>query len=506
MLTRRALLGTAAAGLVAAGCDQEGPEPIGPPPSFTGTPPSPTPTTPTTIAAPRPRRPLLQASFNELARFHALQVVAERFVLASTGGGRLSDTTWRSADLPAPFVAIEVDITRDGDGTVTAGFLTEDDRRGLRVALDPRTGDVAIEVVVDGETSTVANDRGIAMAPGTVALVLCENRAAVLVRPPGGAWAAVLTVRDALAARIDFRRPQTLRGLGFAWGARGGTVRLAGVRAGLFGMTGLRDPHLVQHADGTPYVVDGMHFLTWTCAGPGFFQQAHWGVFAFEPDRPDRMHQVAQIYTRRDGLLLGDHAGQLVRDGDRWLVLQSSWGDFDGSGVHVRHGTSDADLLDGVHVVETEPTPMPTDLATWDPSLTRIDGTWWWAYVQSPSQAPFDFRPALARAAGDDPFGGLIDGGDDPTRHQTEGTILARDRERWLMLASDGDERSYPVYDLSMTRVGRLDAPYGTNIPHPQVLVRPDGRWLMVTFDATAPFSEVLGYGGHGDVVILAER
>ena len=49
-------------------------------------------------------------------------------------------------------------------------------------------------------------------------------------------------------------------------------------------------------------------------------------------------------------------------------------------------------------------------------------------------------------------------------------------------------------------------APYGSNIPHPQVLVDDDGRWLVVTFDGTNPFADRLGYGGHGDVVVLRER
>ncbi len=128
------------------------------------------------------------------------------------------------------------------------------------------------------------------------------------------------------------------------------------MRAGLFGMTGLRDPHLVQHADGRPFVRDGKAYLTWTCAGSRLLPQAHWAVFTLDLADPTRLEQVAQLYSRRDGLLLGDHAGQLVRDGDRWLVATSSWGDFDGTGVHVRHLATSDDLLSGVHLLETEPT------------------------------------------------------------------------------------------------------------------------------------------------------
>ena len=118
-------------------------------------------------------------------------------------------------------------------------------------------------------------------------------------------------------------------------------------------MTGLRDPHLVQHADGTPYERDGRYFMTWTCAGLGFFQQAHWTVWSHDPSAPDDMRLEAQLFSRRDGLVVGDHAGQLVRDGDRWLVATSAWGDFRPGSIHVRHTETTDDLLSGVHLLET---------------------------------------------------------------------------------------------------------------------------------------------------------
>ena len=107
-----------------------------------------------------------------------------------------------------------------------------------------------------------------------------------------------------------------------------------------------------------------------------------------------------------------------------------------------------------------------------------MDGRWFLGFVASRSQRPFDFHPALASTA----VG-----------------------EGWWLLASDGDARDYPVFDLSMRPVGRLDAPYPTNIPHPQLLRRDDGSWLMVTFDGTQRAARTMGYGGHGDVVVMAE-
>jgi len=72
------------------------------------------------------------------------------------------------------------------------------------------------------------------------------------------------------------------------------------------------------------------------------------------------------------------------------------------------------------------------------------------------------------------------------------------------VLSSDGHAREYPVYDLSMRRVGELDAPYGSNIPHPQIVAGDgiDGEW-MLTFDGTPWGERMLKYGTHGDVVLM---
>jgi hypothetical protein len=233
-------------------------------------------------------------------------------------------------------------------------------------------------------------------------------------------------------------------------------------------------------------------------------RQAHWGVFTLDLADPTRLEQVAHLFTERDGLVVGDHAGQVVHDGDRWLVATSSWGDFVRAGVHVRHTTTSADVLRGVHLLTTERTPLPTSLSTWDPGATRIDGRWWVSFVESRSQAPFDFHPALAAGPpGGAPWEGLELQGADTGLHHGEGPLLTEVGGQWGLLASDGTSRTYPAYDLGMRRVGQLDAPYLTNIPHPQLVPLPDGSHLLVTFDGTPFGGRVLGYGGHGDLVVM---
>jgi hypothetical protein len=344
------------------------------------------------------------------------------------------------------------------------------------------------------------------LGPGArLAFVLCENQVTVLV-DTGRGWQPRLTERGKVRARVDLRVPALLDTHRYAYGSTDGQS-LRDVRWGLFGMTGLRDQHLVQHSDGTPYLRDGKAYLTATCAGLGFFPQAHWGVFTLDLAQPRRLEQVGHLFFRRDGLLLGDHAGQLVRHEDRWIVATSSWGDFDFNGVHVRHLVTDIEVLHGVHLLETEPTRLPTGMSSWDPGVTLVDGRWHVSFVESPSQRPWSFRPALAAgpqgARSWDEDLALVGAATD--LHRCEGPVLARVHGQWRLLASDGNARHYPVFNLQMRRVGRLDAPYPSNIPHPQLVPLEDGGFLLVTFDGTPYAGRVMGYGGHGDVLVMRD-
>jgi glycosyltransferase involved in cell wall biosynthesis len=409
----------------------------------------------------------------------------------------------------APYAAVEMRVERQPEGSVTAGLFTGEADHVL-VSYDRTLGKVAIEARVGGATHTVASTDLELPAAYRLGFALCENRVTALVGDAGHGWAPVLTERQRVADLVDLRDPAVLSRYRYGWGARSpGEVVIGQRAAGHFGMAGLRDPHLVQHGDGSPYRPDGRYYLTFTCAGLGFFRQAHWGVFAFDPDHPTALEQVSAVFFHRDGLVLGDHAGQIVRDdeNDRFLVMVSSWGDFDFSGVHVRHTTTDRDLLSGVHVLPSEPLALPTSVSAWDPALTRIARRWHVGFVESPSQRPFRFHPALAVGEAGRGYGdGLTLVGRDDTLRQCEGVVLSAVDGEWFVLASDKDSRRYPVYDLGMRRLGSLDAPYLTNIPHPQLVPVGDGaqpRLLLVTFDGTQYAEDVLGYGGHGDVVIM---
>ncbi|PRY44449.1 hypothetical protein [Umezawaea tangerina] len=433
-------------------------------------------------------------------QFRPFDLIAPRFQQYDKRAAPASDKLVRTGVRPrAPFGTVLVEVR---SGAAVAGLAGG----GTSVlgTVDPVAGRATIEVTAGGTTTVVKSAAVTVSGSYGLAVVVNENAVTVLVDGQ-----PVLTERDGVRALVDLRVPAVLGGLDYAYGGRG-QVRLGRVRAGYYGQAGVRDPHVVQHADGRPFIRDGKLYLTMTNAGLGFFQQAHWAVWTLDLADPTRVEQVAALFFARDGVVLGDHAGQIVYDDRtrRFILLMSSWGDFDFKGVHVRHATTRADVLSGVHVIPTEQLALPTSVSSWDPALTLVDGRWRLAFVESEAQQPaFVFHPALATGPpGADYAESLTLVGADRTVDQTEGTIIQRVGGRWYLFASDGDAREYPVYDLSsMAKLGELDAPYGTNIPHPVLL--PVGRdWWLVTFDGTQFAEPVLGYGGHGDLIVMRAR
>jgi hypothetical protein len=385
----------------------------------------------------------------------------------------------------APFCAVTVRAS----GPVAAGLVGP----GASVLGRHANGVATIEVTV-GATTTVVKSVAAALPTSFDFAVVVNENAVTALADTGAGWQPLLTERDGVRALIDLRDPAVLRRLRYAHEGAGRA------RAGYFGQAGVRDPHVVQYADGRPYIRDNKLYLTLTNAGLGFFQQAHWGVWTLDLRDPTRLEQVANLFFARDGVVLGDHAGQIVVDGNEFVLAMSSWGDFDFAGVHVRYVRTRANVLSGVHVLPTTRMPLPTTVSSWDPAMTRIDGRWHVAFVESPTQSPaFVFHPALARGR---TLEDLTLVGADLSVDQTEGTIIQRLGPEWRVLASDGDARVYKVYDLGMRPQGTLDAPYGTNIPHPMVVPIRDKHWLL-TFNGTQYAEPILGYGGHGDFIIM---
>ncbi len=323
-----------------------------------------------------------------------------------------------------------------------------------------------------------------------------------LLTADGGTWTA--RARVDLAALLDTRDEGWLAGLG-----SGTDAPLRG-----FGQLGLRDLRLVTHADGTPYRDGDDLLLTATSAGPGFFDTAHTSLWALAGASgpaagPPVLRHRADLFFRRPDRpgAFGDHATHLLRDGERWLVATSTWGDFHRRRpvrVTLAEVPAGIDPTTGRHLLSTRELPLPTDglgsVAVWDPHLVRDEGQWLVGFVSA--RRYFRFHPAVATGPSLDT---LRLRAADPAPREAEGTTLLRVDGEWLALVGNKDRRAWTVHDLDLAPRGVLDAPYPTNIAWP-TLVADEHGWLLIAFDGTPYGGPLTGYGTHGDVVVLRQH
>jgi hypothetical protein len=420
----------------------------------------------------------------------------------------------------APYAAVQVDVASFAGGrnttqdSVYAG-LVAGAADYVVAAYDRATQTVTVEVVSGGRRQQLAQASIALGAPFAFAFVLNENN--VIALADTGAGFRPL-VRANVASVLDMRDPSVLSRYRYAFGARAdaGTIALDRVQAGYWGKAGVRDPHVVTWADGTPFIADGKVYLTLTNAGLGFFEFAHWGVYTLDLAQPRALRQVGKSFWQRDARVVGDHAGHIVYDDaiGAFRLLVSNWGTFSGNGVLINSAVVHGDVLHGVTVVRDPAVqPLPTDVSRWDPHMVRIGGRWHIAFVESPSQNPFTFHPALAMGPRSGEFGNFTLVGRDAGRTMTEGMVMQKIGGKWYVLCSSSrdegpDGGHYRIYDLRMRFLGFLDAPYPTNIPHPMVFPVPNTRtrstgYQMVTFNGTQYYENVLGYGTHGDFYVM---
>jgi len=457
----------------------------------------------------------------------------------------------------APFATVIVNVASlSADGTVYAG-LYKDNNNYVHVYYDKDRSVVGIEARVNGETFLGPDspfgeeqvDREEFRGSFRFAFVVNENRVIALVgdRHMDIGNFRPLIERDVFfetgirqgedEGALDLRRRGVLATFKNGFGARsetGSNIVFDRVRAGYFGEAGVRDPHTVQYADGTPYIKDNKLYFTLTNAGLGFFEKAHWGVWTMDLSDYSKIEQVGNIFWYNEGeknIILGHHAGQIIRDEkeDRWIVVVSSWGDFGPQGgdqgnfgtvtypdevpryeppVDILYAELDFDVnpLRGVHILEgkkhpVNAVPFPTE-GKWDPGLTRIDGRWYMGYVIALDLFS-DFQPALAKSPRGADHTQVNFVGADWAREATEGPIIQKLGGEWRLFASHGDDEGnrdgtnekyinrYPIYFLRSANPGAneenreaaeaergqrlafdgyLEAPHPTNIPHPVIV------------------------------------
>lgn len=454
--------------------------------------------------------------FEEVARLRPLALLSPGAVAVDRRLGSGGVCEEAALPQPAPYTTVVADLDPAVTGrvelTLASGGV------GLTGWYDAGRAALVVTDVRGVTTRHRSRRHGAVLGPvDALALTLTGAQLTVFTRGAGEdplGWTA--RGRVDLRGRVPTQDADLLASLSMRCHATApGRVRR--LRAGGFGQLGLRDVRLVSHPDGTAVREDGRLLLTASHAGPGFFGTGHTGVWSLDPGQQPRLEHRADLFFRRPDApgVFGDHATHLVREGDRWLCATSTWGDFDLSadppGVGVTIAETTAHLLQGRHVLDTGWLALPTDgldsVGVWDPHLVRDDdGSWLVGYVSA--RRFFDFHPVLASGPALDR---LTLRAAATGRRQTEGTTLARLDGAWRVLASDGRDgprrhrARFAVLDLDLADVGALDAPYPTNIPWPTLVKDRDG-WLLVTFDGTAAGGPLIGYGSHGDLVLLRTR
>ncbi|QNE16719.1 hypothetical protein F1D05_00905 [Kribbella qitaiheensis] len=277
---------------------------------------------------------------------------------------------------------------------------------------------------------------------------------------------------------------------GFGVRADAGTIVLSRVQAGYYGQAGIRDPVIVSLPDGRPYIRGHQLYFTLTNHGlAGGIPAAHMGVFRMDLRDYTRVEEIGKIYQqRRDGAVLGDHAGQVIYDPAirRFRVLAVTFGDADVYGdFATEYTTSGADVLHGVHLLRSKIVAQGID-----PYAVRVDGRWRLALSLSGRTYSYAF--------GDDDFREpMVAGVNDNAGIYYEGTKMAKIGPHWYILSSSGSD--YRVYDLAAGLVGTLDAPHPSGwIPHPMVLpvpVGPNTRFIQLSMDGDG--DPVSGAFGH---------
>lgn len=465
----------------------------------------------------------------------------------------------------APFATVIIDVASQPEGTVYAG-LYRDDLNYVHAYYEKNTNTVGLEARVNGvlyEMGTTQQEQRLFETPFRFAFVANENEVTALVSSPSdlGNWRPLIK-RDVFRetnGTLDLRLATVLATYKNGFGASsdtGSNILLDRVRAGYYGEAGIRDPHVVQYANGEPYIKDNKLYFTLTNAGLGFFEKAHWGVWTMDLSDYTRIEQVGNVFWRNADdptKVLGHHAGQIVRDEakSRWIVVVSSWGDFgpQGGDGALQPGTVtpnpanppvdilyqdvpiSVNILKGVHILVGEKHPVNAEpFATegkWDPGLTRIGGRWYLSYVIA-TDLFSDFQPALARSpvGADHTVQEFV--GADWGKRATEGSIIQKLGGEWRLFASCGDDEPaqfqgrYPIYFLEAANPGAadaerrlafdgyLDAPHPTNIPHPMIVPVPirSGRrtrtkYIMISFNGDQYYIERLGYGTHGDFYVM---
>ena len=433
--------------------------------------------------------------------------------LQAAGTGNFNRYYRSRTPLSCPYYAVTMQVDVIGTGTTPNRTLTGimvDFDNFVMLRRDFNGNTLILQERVGGSTTdrfTVAIPA--ATAPYSIGFVITGNQAHGFYNA-GRGW---VWVASATLSSLDYRDPavySTYRA-GFAVASNGSTTwNIGKFECGVFGQLGMRDPYIVRHKNGAPFVVNGRMYISATVmpTGGNFH---HCGIYALDLST-FQLEKTAVVLWRRasDGLDLGHIAGCFLFDEDlqQWRVFCSTWGNFPfggGNDLELRHGLYSGQLLRGVHII-TDHDVLPvsqdasfdvydidlmfdSDAELWRVAYTRLSG--------GLSRATLDTSPDLVS------FTNLIldtNTGYEGSRVQQIGDDL------YALFSSTSNTRVYNATSGSF--IGNLGwtLPGSTRPPHPAIFPRMHNgmtEWWILSFDN---FTYQVGGGSSEHATIVLER
>ena len=314
----------------------------------------------------------------------------------------------------------------------------------------------------------------------------------------------------------DLRDPETSPATATPGAPATRVRRLGAVRAGPFGMTGLRDPHLVT----TPTAAvrrgtAGLPHLD--LRGPRLLPAGALGRVRPRPRRPHpaRADRPALLRPRRAAARRPRRpAGPRRRPVAGAHLVVGRLRLRQRARPHTRDHRRPAHRRAPAGAPSRS--PLPTAVTRWDPGLRGVDGRWYVSFVESASQGRSTSTPRWPRAPRTPPTprrrprvarGPAAARRGQPDLTPVRGPGLPAVGDDWWLLASDGEGAATRC---STSRCGER-RPAATRRTPPtshtrRLIPLPDGSQLLVTFDGAGYAEQLMGYGGHGDVLVMRSR
>ena len=400
-----------------------------------------------------------------------------------------------------PYVFMELGIESFGTqttGTQSVGVgLIKDLSNYLAVIYDSVAKQLKVDIQLSGTpVSRCVTDIELT-APCKIGF--CQNETSISMFVDEGSGWRYINHAGSYKNVLDLRNPISMKGWyhGYIFFTnKANTMKINSFKSGAFGQVGVRDHNVVRYTDGTPVIINNELYISATSAGvrnsiPG----SHYSIFAMDLSSYE-VRETAKLLFKRNGLVLGDHAGNVVFDKEEncYHIFVSNWGDWENVGpAQVVYAKCYDDVLNGIKIIdETTMLNIPVTLtegSAYDPDVIKIDGEWHIYYTESSKSADISSFSGYAKGKTLD---SLVKVADDKVAQSGsyEGCKVQKIGGEWFVFSSNlteyrccnGKDMSF-VCNVNAPKIGNNSAK-----PHFTIVPVPCGnktKLIVVSFDNT---------------------